>query len=483
MRVRGIVWIAAAFVIVAGICGSSRLDIDEFRVIKEPYEMLGGDYTLGYLKAGERARAFAVATRAYAFYWTYRPMSSPIIAERDRNAFAEEERRFGYVKPGPTKVQHAAVYENRLVVPEPDRFYRHGAGAPLFTAVLRLPSLALVKLFTAGGPNLLAYQFQWRYHPIFIVTRIHALLAGLATVLLVYLILRRETSEPTALLGAGIMAAFPPALMYFPNLHYDAILTPLVLAASYAFVRGRYGWAGVCFGLAFASKNSAVLMLPAVVIFVAVEALRAGREGRPVAAVLRARSIGLAWFSLAGLLAMMPFASPVSQVREVLTPVVRRAFDPRGEDVSRLWLSKPPASTAVVRVESAAGPQAVERTGVSRLKALVGYNLSLPLLLIALPLLWGRLRSPFGLYAFCFIMTSFPYRILFGDGLGYRSLMYLPFFAVLAAMAVGRRGLIAIVAVLLLIDVVFLVDPMTANGMAYAPPPDRVERPAVGSGP
>lgn len=478
MRVRGITWIATAFVIGAGLCGSSRLDIDEFRVIKEPYEMLGGDYTLGYLKAGERGRAFDVARRAYAFYWTYRPLSSPVIAEHDQNAFAEAERRFGYAKPGRPEIQNAAEYEHRLVVPEPDRFYRHGAGAPLFSAVLRLPSLALLKLLTAGGPDLLAYQFQWRYHPIFIVTRLHALLAGVACVLLVYFILRRETSESNALLGAGLMAAFPPALMFFPNLHYDAILAPLVLAASYGFVRGRYGWAGVFFGLAAASKNTAVLMLPAVFLFIAVEAVRAWRQGRSAEAMsgLRTRCVGLAWFSLAGLLAMAPFANPVSQVREVLTPIVSRPFDPRGEDVSRYSLGKTPPATAAPK--SVAGPQAVERTVVSRFKALMGYNLSLPLILIALPLLWSRLRSPFGLYAFCLVLTSFPYRMLFGDGLGYRSLTYLPFFAILAAMTLGRRALLAIVAVLVLIDVVFLVDPMTSNGMAYVPPPDRVERPA-----
>src|SRR6185295_6392081 len=102
--------------VVAGWFGSSRLDIDEFRVIKEPYEMLGGDYTLGYLASHEPARAFACAARAYAFYWKYRPLSSPIIDERDRQAFAEEERRFGYVKPAATTLQRQEIYEHRLIV-------------------------------------------------------------------------------------------------------------------------------------------------------------------------------------------------------------------------------------------------------------------------------------------------------------------------------------------------------------------------------
>jgi hypothetical protein len=192
---------------------------------------------------------------------------------------------------------------------------------------------------------------------------------------------------------------------------------------------------------------------------------------------VRTKGVGFAWFCLAGLLAMAPFAHPVSQVREVLTPVTNRPFDPRGEDVSRYSLAKiPPRAVG-------AGPQAVERNEVSRIKALVGYNLSLPLVLIALPLLWSRLGSPLGVYAFCFVLTAFPYRVLFGEGLGYRSLMYLPFFAILAALALGRRALLGVVAVLVILDVVFVIDPMTANGMAYVPPPDQVVNPADGAAP
>jgi hypothetical protein len=73
-------------------------------------------------------------------------------------------------------VQREEVYESRLVVPEPDRFYRNGAGEPLLTAVIRLPGLALVRLLTAKGPDLLSYQFHWPYHPIFLVTRLQGLL-------------------------------------------------------------------------------------------------------------------------------------------------------------------------------------------------------------------------------------------------------------------------------------------------------------------
>jgi hypothetical protein len=51
--------IVASYLLLAGWCGSSRLDTDEFRVIKEPYEMIGGDYTLGYLRNHEWSRALA----------------------------------------------------------------------------------------------------------------------------------------------------------------------------------------------------------------------------------------------------------------------------------------------------------------------------------------------------------------------------------------------------------------------------------------
>jgi hypothetical protein len=89
--------VIAGYLVFAAAFGTVKLDVDEFKIVKEPYELLGGDYTLGYLKAHEFDHALDCAARSYRFYWQYRPRFSPIIAERDRTLFAAEERRFGYV--------------------------------------------------------------------------------------------------------------------------------------------------------------------------------------------------------------------------------------------------------------------------------------------------------------------------------------------------------------------------------------------------
>jgi len=458
----GLIATVGLFVVMACVFGSTALDIDEFRVIKEPYEMVGGDYTVGYLKAHEAGHALGTAGRAYYFYWKYRPLSAPIIDASDRSLFRAEEERFGYHRPEPTGVQRLEVYRDRLIVPEPERF-RHGAGAPLFSAVLRIPSLALTRAASTLGLDLLDYQFSRRYNLLFLVPRLQGLLAGIACVLLVYLILLREKSAAAALPGAMVMAFAPPALMFFPNLHYDALLAPFVLGAAYLFTRDRAVPSGICFGLAMAVKNTAVFLFPAIVAFVVVETLRSGLlRGEPEAArTLWRRAAALGWFTLVGVLALTPFANPLSQLREVLTPIVSRPIDTRFEDPATYTLRGSPAKNP--------GPgQSDEPIELVLLKRALDYDLSLLVVLVGLPLLWLRLHTPFGRLAFWFLLMSFPYRVVFGDSLGYRSLMFLPFFAILAALALDRRVVLGIAGLWLAMDLVFLRDPVAAMGLPRA---------------
>jgi hypothetical protein len=461
MRDKPLIAILAIFVVLACVFGSLPLDIDEFRVIKEPYEMIGGDYTMAYLRAGEWARALDCIARSYALYWKYRPLSSPLIEPRDQARFREEERRFGYVKPGPTTAQSLDVYRHRLIVPEPDRFYRHGAGAPLLSAILRIPALALTRLVTLRGPDLLDHQFRGRLHPVFIAPRLQGIVAGMICIVLVFVFLRRETSREQALLGAALLGAVPPALLYFPNLHYDAILAPLVLAASYAFVRDRHGIGGVFFGLAMAAKNTAVIVAPAAGLFVIAEAVRRARaEGRASArSYLTRKAAGLAWFCLVGVVALAPFAHPVSQLREILTPVVSRPIDPRGEDPARYTM------LGTARAGARADSTAVQATTVSRIRTGVGYNLSLLFVLLGMPLVWSRLSSPWGRFGFWLLLLSFPLRLVMGDGLSYRSLVFLPFFATIAALVLDRRALVGLIVILVILDLMFLLDPISATGI------------------
>ena len=256
-----LVLLCAGYLILSGVYGSVNLDVDEFGFIREPYEMVGGDYTKGYLTKHEVGNAAVTALKSYYFYWKYRPLFSPIIDEKDKHLFQREETRFGYKRPvsvqRATDPERVAKYAQRLVVPEPDRFYRNGTGKPLLPAILTIPQLGLTQLVSSGDRNLLAIQFAYNYHPMFILVRLAQILSGLFTILLVYWILAREYDQTKAVLGAAVMAFFPVSIKYFPNLHHDAILAPFALLAAYWFTKQQYVRAGIFFGLALASKNAA----------------------------------------------------------------------------------------------------------------------------------------------------------------------------------------------------------------------------------
>src|SRR5215469_11279575 len=79
------------------IMASSNLDIDEFNFIRDPYELLGGDYTTGYLREHNYGAAFKTLIKSYYFYWKYRALFSPIISENDKELFHSEETHFGYI--------------------------------------------------------------------------------------------------------------------------------------------------------------------------------------------------------------------------------------------------------------------------------------------------------------------------------------------------------------------------------------------------
>lgn len=456
--------VLAGYLVFAAVFGTVKLDVDEFKIVKEPYELLGGDYTLGYLKAHEFGNALDCAARSYRFYWQYRPRFSPLIAERDRTLFATEEQRFGYVPPDQASAKTLAHYQKRLIVPEPDRFYRYGAGQGLLAQLLRIPSLALLQALSGSGRVLLDLQFNRKYHWLFLVLRLQGLVAGALCLLLVYRILSREAPSDQAWLGMAWLAVLPPVQAFFPNLHFDAIMAPLLLLAATLFVRGRHVAGGIAFGLALAAKNTAVFLLPAAAAFVAWEVAGAHRGGGWPAAreVLRRRAVGLSVFLLMAIVSLTPFANPVSMAQEILTPVIAQPFDARGVDVGDFSLA------SQLGVEPADPEVVPQRRIVLVIRELVGTNMRMLMLLIGLPLVWSRITRPLNRLGFFFLMLVFPYAVLFGDGLGYRSLMFLPFFALIAAEVLPRRMLLATIAAFLVVDLVFVVDPISSTGVPYS---------------
>jgi hypothetical protein len=459
----GLSAVCILYIVMASIFASANLDIDEFAVIRDPYELLGGDYTAGYLKQHRLADAASTALKSYYFFWTYRPLFSPLIPKKDKTLFDAQEREFGYTKPDSVSEddqQALTKYSKRLIVPEPDRFYAHGAGKPLLSAFASIPQLALLKFISPGDKNLLNYQYRYNYHPIFIVARLAQILAGLATILIVYWILARECNQTRALIGAASAGFFPAAIEYFPNLHQDSLLPPFLVLSLYCFFREHYKRAGLFFGLALATKNVAIFMLPVFAAQVLINLMEARRSSpdfnwsvisRTLAGPVKAVTIGF--------LVLLPFANPISYASEILTPVTHRETDMRGANVEESTLSGRLGSQG----SSARG---VERPEVRFLKMLLRLDSNdFFVLAVAVFVFFSTRQDPLMRLCFLFLLMSLPYGLIFGYGLNYRSLQFVPFFALLAGRLIPRQFAIAFVSLLLVVDIVYCIDPVTVDGL------------------
>ena len=457
----GLPAVCLLYILMAGIFASVNLDIDEFGFIRDPYELLGGDYTVGYLKQHRIADAASTMLKSYYFFWTYRPLYSPLIPEKDKMMFATQEHDFGYTKPASVSKddrQALTKYGQRLIVPEPDRFYSHGAGKPLLSAVASIPQLALLKLISPKDKNLLYYQYRYNYHAIFMVARLVQILAGLATILIVYWILARECDQTRALIGAATVGFFPTAIEYFPNLHHDSILAPFLVLSLYFFLKEHYKKAGLFFGLALATKNVAIFMLPVFAVQVIYNLIEVRRASSALdwTAILRTLTGPVKAVTI-GVLVLLPFANPISYVREILTPVTHRVTDLRGENVEQSTLSGRLGSQ---------GNQvaAVERPSVRFVQLMLRLESNdFFFLTIAVVVFYSTRQDPLMRMCFLFLLMSLPYGLIFGYGLNYRSLQFVPFSALLIGRLIPSQYAIACVSFLLLIDVVYCIDPITVD--------------------
>jgi len=119
-------------------------------------------------------------------------------------------------------------------------------------------------------------------------------LAGVATVVVLFAVVRRQFGPVAATIAALVMALSPAAMLIFRYNNPDALLTLLLVAAAWAFVRsleaGRLRWvvaAAVLVGLAFNTKYlQAYLVLPTFAITYAIAA--AGSVRRRMAGLLLA---------------------------------------------------------------------------------------------------------------------------------------------------------------------------------------------------
>jgi Dolichyl-phosphate-mannose-protein mannosyltransferase len=460
---RPLYFICLLYLMMSVIFGSLNFDIDEFGFVREPYEIIGGDYTLTYLRQHNYAEAAKTLINSYYFYWKYRPLFSPIISAKDKTLFAAQELEFGYTKP--TSVSKEAQdsltkYKKRLIVPEPDRFYSHGAGKPLLAAIVSMPQLALIRVVTTDAKNLLYYQYHYNYHPIFVLSRLVQILSGLATILIVYWILISDCDRRTALFGAAITACFPTCIKFFPNLHQDSIQIPFLLLSVYFFYKEQYKRAGVCFGLALAVKNVAIILVPVFLAYAVTKAWQARRTTATSQDKQRfPRALtGFATTMLLSTVVLLPFADPISYAEEVLTPITHREYDLRGENVEQFTLSE--KLTAPSKGESSSGVRS--EVLLSQLLLRLGDN-NFFFLVIAVLLFWLHCRNPLARIAFIVVLFALPYGVVFGSGLNYRSLLFVPFFAIVCAILAPKRYLMCFVGLLLVVDVIYCFDPITTD--------------------
>jgi hypothetical protein len=447
-----LVVLCAVYVVLAGIFATTTFDSDEFNFVREPYEMLGGDYTVGYLRKHEYGNAIETLAKSYYFYWTYRPLNAPVVREDHRALFKKEEKEFGFVSPAPVDGNDPAAvekYQARLIVPEPDRFFHHGAGKPLLSAILSIPQLALARLSADRG-RILDAQFNGYYDPVFILLRLVQLLAGLASTVLVFKILERTVDLEKACLGTLIFAMFPITIKYFPNLHHDSILVPFVLLTVYLYVTKRYVSAGIAYGLALASKNLAIIVLPALTADIAIQAFRVWKESNSTVAIAFLRT-QLARMAISGAVAFatfLPFANPVSYAQEVLTPVISRPIDPRGENVGQ-W-----SVDSMLNERSALSPQVAFARKFLYFKDMGFFFFLLTLFLAIRQPLTDAARLSLILVA-----AYLPMAAIFGTDLEYRTLLIIPLFAIIAAELVRPAHLRWLAGVIAVLTVIYVSNP------------------------
>jgi hypothetical protein len=445
--------LSAIYLLFAAIFATIPLDIDEFTFLREPYELLGGDYTLGYLKQHDDSDALRTIAKSYYFFWKYRPLNAPVIAPDDRSMFSREEQRFGYVRPDAVRLDDPGAiqkYRARQVVPEPDRFYSHGAGKPLLPAILSIPQLALAKCLGITADRILSAQYGGQPDWIFVVFRLAQMIGGLASVLLVFRLLENTLDLQKACLGTLIYVTFPVTTKYFPNLHHDSTLVPFFLLAVYYYLGGRFVAGGVAYGLALASKNLAILLVPVLLLDAAIQGLGLLRQEGSAAALafVRPRIASLLIMGTVAFAVFVPFANPVSYVEEILTPVISRPIDPRGENVSQ-WTVK-----GMVGNESALSPQVTFAQ-----KFLYFSDIGFMYLVLSVFLVAQRKLSGLGRASILVLVLYLPLGSVFGLQLTYRTLLLVPFFCMVAAEVLPPRQLRFLVAGSVFLALIYISDP------------------------
>ena len=95
-----------------------------------------------------------------------------------------------------------------------------------------------------------------------VVARTPGLVASGISILLTAWIGRRVYGKPAALIAAGALAICPFDIAFAGTVFTDPLLAMWVLAATATAIAGHPAWAGLLFGLAFETKQQAILFAP-----------------------------------------------------------------------------------------------------------------------------------------------------------------------------------------------------------------------------
>jgi hypothetical protein len=126
---------------------------------------------------------------------------------------------------------------------------------------------------TRWGLTIPTALFYWLFGVNEFSSTLWPMLCSLGTVMVAYLLGRRLADEQTGLLAAIILAVFPLEIFYAGQLMADGPLGFWLLLSLYCFLRGdsmgskkskRYSYliSGMALGIAYATKQEAILVLP-----------------------------------------------------------------------------------------------------------------------------------------------------------------------------------------------------------------------------
>jgi len=151
---------------------------------------------------------------------------------------------------------------------------------------------------------------------------------------------------------------------------------------------------------------------------------------------------------------LLPFANPISYVEEILTPVISRPIDPRGENISQ-WTVE-----GMITDQQKLSPQLVFAR-----KFLYFHDIGFMFLVLTVGLAAQRQLSSTGRLSIMILVLYLPLGSVFGLALEWRTLLLVPFFAMAAAELLRVNQLKWLVAAMAVLALVYISDPARTDAI------------------